>query len=381
MKILYVLKSFPASSGVDTVTRVLGNEFVKLGHNVFVCCFLYSKKSVFIDFGIKIYEFPEQWEFADSKNNKNFLSQIIRENSIDIIINQEAVVSPVCSLCYEAKKDTKAKLISCMHFSLFMEMESKGRIISRFLPKKIVRFRRTRVQLKQRNFAYDNSDALAMLSDRDIELYKKMQPNKNLSKLQSIGNPIDYKSQNVDFSKKLKNLLVVSRIEEEQKRIFLIIEIWRRISENYKDWNLIIVGDGPDLEKCKKQAENLPRIDFKGWQEPWNYYLDSPIFLMTSSYEGFGITLVEAQSFGCVPVAMDSYLALHDIIKSGKNGFIVPDNDKGAFIEKVCLLMDNIELREKMARNAMNDCKKFDVCEIAKKWEDLFIELISGNIL
>ncbi|MDR2580370.1 MAG: glycosyltransferase [Fibromonadaceae bacterium] len=375
MKILYVLKSFPAGSGIDSVTRILGNELVKLGHNVFVCCFLYSKKAVFVNPEIKVYEFPDNWKIADSKNNISFLNQIINKYSINVIINQEADVYSVCNLCSKARKDSKAKLISCLHFSLFMNLESKGGIIARLLPKKLIIARRIKLQLKRRNFAYDNSDVFVMLSDRFVEQYKKNMPNKNLSKLRSISDTINYEFQNIDFSEKLKQLLVVSRIEEEQKRISLIIEIWKRISEKNKDWNLIIIGDGPDMEKSKKLAENLPRIDFKGWQEPQNYYLDSSVFLMTSSFEGFGITLIEAQNYGCVPVAMDSFLALHDIIENGKNGFVVPNNDINAFVEKVCLLIDNAALREEIAKNAINDCEKFDVQKIIKKWENLFMEL------
>jgi len=374
MHILYVLKSFPAGSGVDTVTRILGNELVELGHDVHVCCFLYSKKSVFVNPKIKIYEFPEQWDLADSANNSLFLNKIITKNSIDIIINQEADVASICVLCNKAREDTKAKLASCLHFSLFKELDAKGRILARLLPKIIVKAKRMRTQLKRRNFVYDNSDAFVMLSNSVVEEYKKYMPNKDLSKLQSIYNPVNCESLNIDFSKKSKTLLVVSRIAEEQKRISMIIEIWKQISF-YKDWNLIIVGDGPDLAKCKELAKNLHRIDFKGWQEPQSYYLNSPIFLMTSSYEGFSATLIEAQNYGCVPVVMDSFSSLRDIIESGENGFIVPNNDKKAFIEKIGLLIDNSELREKMGKKAMDSSKEFDVGKIAQKWETLFAEL------
>ncbi|MDR3001826.1 MAG: glycosyltransferase [Fibromonadaceae bacterium] len=376
MNILYVLKSFPAGSGIDSVTRILGNEFVKLGHDVFVCCFLYSKKTALVDSKIKVYEFPDKWELADSKNNISFLNQIIKEYSIDIVINQEADVVNVCSLCSKAKKDSKAKLISCLHFSLFMNMESKGSIIARLLPKKIVKMRRIRIQLKRRNFAYDNSDMFVMLSDKYAEQYKKYMPN-NLSKLRSISNPINYETQNMTLPKN-KNIIYVGRIEEEQKRISLLIKFWEKVSElpAYNDWNFILIGDGSYMEIAKKITSHLPRINFAGFQEPWDYYSESSIFAMTSAFEGWPVTLIEAQNYGCVPVAMDSFFALHDIIESGKNGFIVPNNDINTFTEKVCLLMDNAELREKMAKNAMNDCEKFDVQKIARKWENLFMEIL-----
>ena len=79
----------------------------------------------------------------------------------------------------------------------------------------------------------------------------------------------------------------------------------------------------------------LEQISFEGFRDPRQYYLESALFMMTSAFEGFGMTLVEAQQYGTVPIAMDSYKSLHDILQDKVNGIVVPDNDIDCFVEEL----------------------------------------------
>ena len=65
--------------------------------------------------------------------------------------------------------------------------------------------------------------------------------------------------------------------------------------------------------------------------------------MMTSAFEGFGMTLVEAQQYGVVPLAMDTYGSLHDIITDGQNGEIIADNDLDEYARRLRVLMENSE--------------------------------------
>jgi len=87
------------------------------------------------------------------------------------------------------------------------------------------------------------------------------------------------------------------------------------------------------------------------------------------------MTLVESLSKGCVPVAMDSFLSLSDVIENGKNGFITPDGNINAMAEKIQILMNDESLRREYALNGFQSVKKFDVNVVAKEWEKLFNEL------
>lgn len=77
-------------------------------------------------------------------------------------------------------------------------------------------------------------------------------------------------------------------------------------------------GDDKDLYLELSRRLGLKNISFEGRRNPLDYYRKSAVFLMTSLFEGFGVTLTEAQQMGVVPMAMDSFDAVHDIIVHGK---------------------------------------------------------------
>jgi glycosyltransferase involved in cell wall biosynthesis len=167
-------------------------------------------------------------------------------------------------------------------------------------------------------------------------------------------------------------------MSESHKRVSLLVKTWKKIqaTAKYKDWELSVVGDGPDLQATKDMADSLPRIRFYGLKEPKPYFLESSIFLMTSAREGFPMVLGEAQALGCVPVVFDSFASLHDIVKDGENGMIAPDGDMEAFVEKVCCLMDDADLRKNMMQKGQETVQRFAAESVARKWEALFLEVV-----
>lgn len=77
----------------------------------------------------------------------------------------------------------------------------------------------------------------------------------------------------------------------------------------------------------------LKRITFHGFLDPVEFYKRSRCLLMTSNFEGFGMVLVEAMQYGCVPFAYNSFESLTDIIDNGYNGFIIPPFNTDKYVE------------------------------------------------
>ena len=102
----------------------------------------------------------------------------------------------------------------------------------------------------------------------------------------------------------------------------------------YEDWSLIIVGGGRQLDEMRQLAANLKLVNvkFEGFQDPKSYYERASIFCMTSSYEGFGIVLVEAMQYGVVPMAFNSYISVTDIIENGVMVFLIEPFDIDAYV-------------------------------------------------
>lgn len=119
--------------------------------------------------------------------------------------------------------------------------------------------------------------------------------------------------------------------------------------------------------------EKIDDVFFEGIQNDTKpYYKESSLFFMTSAFEGWGLTLTEAQQMGCVPIAFNSYSSLLDIIESQYNGVIIKDSDIATYIETTLSLMANRNELRRMAWNASESSKRFSKEKVAKMWLSVF---------
>ena len=199
----------------------------------------------------------------------------------------------------------------------------------------------------------------------------------NTEALGAVSNPLVYNCtvSAKEILEKKNEVLLVGRMIEGPKKISLALQIWSEIEkkESLKNWQFTLVGNGPDLEFYKNLAIklNLKRVSFEGFQDPVPYYERAKIFLMTSAFEGFPMTLIEAAQFGVVPIAFDSFLSVHDIIIDGRNGRIIPNNDVKLYEQALITLMEKQQELERLRSNAIVDCEKFKVSKIVDLWEKI----------
>src|SRR3989338_9450971 len=107
-------------------------------------------------------------------------------------------------------------------------------------------------------------------------------------------------------------ILMASRITKE-KNILIAIEVLKELLTHPKDPLLLIVGDGPETGNLKKAAKR-PGLERNVKFEPftgdlYSYYKSCDLFLLTSNYEGYGMTLVEALHAGAKIISTDVGIA------------------------------------------------------------------------
>lgn len=162
-----------------------------------------------------------------------------------------------------------------------------------------------------------------------------------------------------------------------------MLETWSLIENEYPDWKLTIVGDGPERNNLEHLAQNLNllNVNFEGFQPPVPYYKRASILLLTSEYEGFPLVLPECMSLGVVPVVYGSYSAVYDIISDGKDGIVVPFSEDGfhaeKMAEKLSFVMSNEKQRMGMAVNAINKSLNYSVDSIYEQWLIIFNDILS----
>ena len=77
-----------------------------------------------------------------------------------------------------------------------------------------------------------------------------------------------------------------------------------------------------------------------------------------------------------VPIAFDTFKAVHDIITNEENGIIVSQLSLESYAEKLeNLMLDDLRL-QRMAENGIETCKRFSVSKVVDKWQSIFKELV-----
>jgi glycosyltransferase involved in cell wall biosynthesis len=221
---------------------------------------------------------------------------------------------------------------------------------------------------------YNYSDATVLLSEQFFTEYKKILGIKNADKLCAINNSNTQTMAIDNCSHKEKVVLLAARMDEPMKRISMALRIWSIVEKTgqFDEWKFVVCGRGEDLEYERYLAKRLElkNCSIKGYVEEIPYKQAS-IFIMTSAFEGWGLTLTEAQQNGVIPIAFDSYSSLHDIIQTGSNGIIVPNNKIKKFAKELMKLMSDKELREKLMSNALESSSRFTIDKVIEKWEKL----------
>ena len=154
--------------------------------------------------------------------------------------------------------------------------------------------------------------------------------------------------------------------------------MWKdELSDALPGWRLEVVGDGPDRAAYEASLAGVPRVAFHGFQNPAPFYAKAKILVMTSDFEGFPLVLVEAMSAGCVPVVLDSFAAVHDIIDgTNGNGVLVPTPfDERRFAASVDALMRAAPRLAALSAAAHATSRNFSVASIVDKWETLMAAL------
>lgn len=141
------------------------------------------------------------------------------------------------------------------------------------------------------------------------------------NKIETISNPVDYRKIERKYKKfrkreKLYDICCVARVTE-QKNPLLFIEVIKRIKSKNNNIKAIWVGDGDQFEECQKIIEEQKlagNLSFIGHKDnPYIYYGQSKVFLLTSSYEGYGLAAFEALSMG-LPCIVSNVGGLKDIV-------------------------------------------------------------------
>lgn len=227
----------------------------------------------------------------------------------------------------------------------------------------------------QLNASAKKFDEVVVLNTLEEELWRPVRP------VRVINNAVQYYPEE-ENPLLAKSVIYVGRAEYE-KAPDRLIEVWRLVAQRHPDWTLRMFCTGAMLDELKAKVQEYgieQQVLFMPPTKDMEHeYMTSSLCVLTSRYEGFPVVLQEAMGCGLPCVSFNCPSGPRYIISDGEDGFLVDDGDIAAFAEKVCLLMDDEELRRRFGRSAKEHMGRYSKEVIMAQWQELFQQLTKGG--
>lgn len=179
-------------------------------------------------------------------------------------------------------------------------------------------------------------------------------------------------------------LLAISRLDEVQKRLACLFDAFARVADDYPNWDLLVVGDGPDKGALEKRIETLQLSDrvriSPSRCNVSDVYLDSNLFAIPSLWEGFPNALAEAMAHGLPAVGFAGADGVAHLVVDGENGWLaVGVDDPGTLARALAAAMGDHAGRSHRGARAAAAMAAFVPDVQFDKWQSLIEELMLSS--
>jgi glycosyltransferase involved in cell wall biosynthesis len=170
-------------------------------------------------------------------------------------------------------------------------------------------------------------------------------------------------------------LLSVGRLVP-QKRFDILIAAFSRVARDFREWALVILGEGPLRENLETQIYEQGvggRVFLLGeTADLLSFYEEAEFLVLCSDYEGFPNVLLEAMSVGLPVISTDCPSGPKEIIENGRDGILIPMNNLDALEGALRRLMKSNADRKSMGAAAKKNIQRFQWEELGGLWIDWF---------
>lgn len=365
-KILFYTLSTHLGGGIETVTIEYVNDFIKNGYDV----------DLLVDYDMGEDEKSIE-KYIDKNVNVQYLKSIKLSKSIysfrnkgqknkiyNLFLYASIILTDFFLWRKEIKKLKKNNYVATITFFQYLPAyitKIKGAKHFIFLHGSVEHFFQgirkyfKKLFLKKLN----KFDYVCTVSEEMLDQLREVFP-KLTNKQETIYNPFDYekiKEKSKDYSELSKEerelikkpyICSVGRINEGQKDFTTLINSYKKlVDENKIEENLVIVGDGPDLELLEEYIKKLKleqRVFFLGRKNnPYVWIDNCKLFILSTKFEGFGLVLTESMILNKKVISSNCLVGPKEILENGKYGKLFEIGNVEELSEKILITLGEEE--------------------------------------
>lgn len=372
-KKVYITSLHLLHGGVEMAITLLANALVKHNYDVEILC-LYN-------LGDPVYEIDERVKVTYLTNvspNREAFYRAIQERKVFSLIKEGGIACRVLYLKRHAMKEAIKKI---SNGTIISTRKEHTLLLSKYGKKEVKKIAQLHHDHEfNKKLLYDfakrygNIDVFVLLTELLREEVSEVMRNNHHTKLIVIPNFLPKIIVSKECEKK-NQVIAVGRLHEV-KGFLRMLDIWKKVSQD-RDIVLKIIGDGEERERIEHKIRELDlekKVILCGALEHEKVLEEmekSRVYIMTSFSEAFPFVLIEAMSSGLPVVAYDVRVGPRAIVKDGVNGYLIKDNEERVFVEKLGMLLDDIDKNFEMSEQAMVSAAEFSEDRVIQKWIDI----------
>jgi glycosyltransferase involved in cell wall biosynthesis len=355
MKIFFIVSSLNAG-GAERVISLMANYWAGLNHNLSIMTISSDKTFYNLDPKINIIK------LGLDRNPESIISGLKANITRIKAIRREIIsVKPDIVISFLTQTNI-VTTIACKSLSIPVILSERNNPSKEDISTiwKIARY-----------FTYRLSDLLVVQTKQVQKFFKSYGV-----KIEIIPNPV--RTINTIRIKKEKIILAAGRLKP-QKGFDLLIKAFAKVSS--KEWQLIILGDGPErgnLKKLISEKHLEKRVRMPGLVKDIDtFFSQASIFILSSRFEGFPNVLCEAMAAGlpCISFKCDS--GPSDIIEHNINGILIKKENIRALSGAISDLTNNKDKRNALGKEAIKITSNLRIEKVVCQWENIILNITS----
>lgn len=350
--VCFLTGTLNAFAGAERMTAVIANALAERGYRVLILS-LWDRATVFP-------LHPEIVHDAVFNARPSFkrhylatvagIRRVVRRHDVDVLVEVDTMLT---LFTLPATLGLGVRRIAWEHCHFDEDLGRRARRVARWV-------------------AARTGDTVVVLTERDKLRWRNGHPSRD--KIQVIPNPLPFPFPIRPASLESQTVLAVGRLVPE-KGFDVLISAWALVSSRFPGWKLTIVGEGearPTLEAQIRSQGLGASVSLPGaTNQIEEHYQRASVFCLSSWYEGFGLVLVEAMSYGLPIISTDCETGPRELIDAGTNGFLVPTGNPIALADTLAALLANRPLRQDLGNKARQYARRFDANQISARWRTL----------